>query len=477
MPPSSHKQQIWMAPDLRLRLTVDKRQKGQAEESVMSSRPILAQGTPLTGEQVVANFADLHPLLTPGQAAVEAARCLYCYDAPCVKACPTAIDIPGFIHRIRSGNLEGSARTILSANIMGGTCGRACPTEVLCEEVCVMNARGEEAVKIGALQRHAVEHLIAQGGDHPFVRAAPSGKMLAVVGAGPAGLSFAHRAAMLGHQVKVYEAREKPGGLNEYGLAAYKMANDFAQKEVDFLLGIGGIAIEYGKALGRDFTLEDLAAKHDAVFLGLGTGAVNALSLPGGDLAGVENAITFIEILRQAKDKSTLKVPKNVVVIGGGNTAIDAAVQARRLGAETVTLVYRRGENDMSATAWEQDLARINDVVVKLWARPMRFEGDGHVAGAVFEKTALKDGKLAGTGETFKVPADLVLKAIGQALEPLAGVKIEKGKIAVGADFQTSLPGIFAGGDCIDTGEDLTVQSVEDGKRAAHAVDAYVRAK
>jgi glutamate synthase (NADPH/NADH) small chain len=181
--------------------------------------------------------------------------------------------------------------------------------------------------------------------------------------------------------------------------------------------------------------------------------------------------------LRQAKDKASLKVPKNVVVIGGGNTAIDAAVQSRRLGAENVTLVYRRGENDMSATPWEQELARVNDVTVKLWSMPVRFEGDGHVARAVFEKTVLKNGKLAGTGQTWTIAADLVLKAIGQALEPLAGVKIENGKIAVGADFQTSVPGVFAGGDCIDTGEDLTVQSVEDGKRAAHAADAYVRAK
>ena len=443
----------------------------------MSSRPYLAQGASLSPQEIEANFADLHPLLTPAQAAVEAARCLYCYDAPCVQACPTAIDIPGFIHRIRSGNLEGSARTILSANIMGGTCGRACPTEVLCEEVCVMNARGEEAVKIGALQRHAVEHLIEQGGEHPFVRAAPSGKMLAVIGAGPAGLSFAHRAAILGHQVTVYEAKPKPGGLNEYGLAAYKMANDFAQKEVDFLLGIGGITIEYNKALGRELMLDDLSKTHDAVFLGLGTSAVNGLSLPGGDLPGVENALTFIEVLRQARDKSALKVPANIVVIGGGNTAIDAAVQARRLGATNVTLVYRRGENDMSATAWEQDLARTNDVAMKLWSMPIRFEGNGHVARAIFEKTALVSGKLAGTGETFAITADLVLKAIGQTLEPLAGIAITNGKIAVGADFQTSLPGVFAGGDCIETGEDLTVQSVEDGKRAAHAVDAFVRAK
>jgi glutamate synthase (NADPH/NADH) small chain len=280
---------------------------------------------------------------------------------------------------------------------------------------------------------------------------------------------------MLGHAVTMYDARPKPGGLNEYGLAAYKMANDFAQKEIDFLLGIGGITIAYEKALGRDITLDALGKQFDAVFLGLGTGAVNGLTIPGSDLPGVENAITFIEILRQAKDKSVLKVPANVVVIGGGNTAIDAAVQAKRLGAANVTLVYRRGEADMSATDLEQDLARINDVVVKLWAMPVRFEGEGHVVSAVFEKTALVNGKLAGTGETFAVPADLVLKAIGQQLEPLDGVKIEKGKIAVDGNFQTSLPGVYAGGDCITSGIDLTVQAVEDGKRAALAVDAYLR--
>ena len=443
----------------------------------MGMRPHLSIAGRLSGPEIEANFEDLHAPLTCDQAVVESASCLYCYDAPCVKACPTGIDIPGFIHRIRTGNLEGSAKAILSANIMGGTCARACPTEILCEQACVVNARGEEPVKIGALQRHAVDHLIAQGGAHPFERAAPSGKRFAVVGAGPAGLSFAHRAAMLGHQVTVYEARLKPGGLNEYGLAAYKMVNDFAQREVEFLLGIGGIEIEYGRVLGRDLTLDDLSKHYDAVFLGLGTGAVNEMSIPGSDLSGVENAITFIEVLRQAKDKSDLTLPNKVVVIGGGNTAIDAAVQAKRLGAENVTLIYRRGESDMSATAWEQDLARVNDVVVKLWSMPIRMEGDKHVARVVFEKTMISHGKLVGTGETYTIEADLVLKAIGQKLDPLADVRIENGKIAVDANFQTSLRGVFAGGDCIASGEDLTVQAVEDGKRAAHAVDTLVRAK
>ncbi len=441
----------------------------------MGLRPHLAGGAGLSPGQIEDNFADLTPPLTELQAVTEAARCLYCYDAPCIKACPTSIDVPTFIHQIRTGNLKGSAHTILEANIMGGTCGRACPTEVLCERACVMNAKGDEPIHIGALQRHAVEARMAMGGDHPFVRAAPSGKKVAVVGAGPAGLSFAHRAAMLGHDVTVFEAKPKPGGLNEYGLAAYKMANDFAQAEIDFLLGIGGITIRYGQALGRDVTLGSLRQDHAAVFLGLGIGAVNDLAVPGNDLKGVEDALGFIERLRQAKNKAAIKVPKNVVVIGGGNTAIDAAVQCKRLGAQNVTLVYRRGEDQMSATAWEQDLARTNNVVLKLWSMPVRFEGNGMVNEAVFEKTAIIDGKFSGTGETYAVPADLVLKAIGQKLAPLEGLKLDRGKIWVDANFQTSLPGVFAGGDCVDTGEDLTVQSVEDGKRAAIAADAYLR--
>ena len=443
----------------------------------MGLRPHVSQGAGLTPGQVEENFADLTPTLNGTQAHVEASRCLYCYDAPCIKACPTAIDIPTFIHQIRTENLKGSAHTILSANIMGGTCGRACPTEVLCEEACVLNARGEEPVKIGALQRHAVEDLMAKDGAHPFTRAAPSGMTLAVVGAGPAGLSFAHRAAMLGHDVVVFEAKRKPGGLNEYGLAAYKMANEFAQREVEFLLGIGGIKIEYGMALRKQVSLKQLRESHAAVFIGAGITATNNLEISGEDLHGVRDALGFIEELRQAKNKSSVKVGKNVVVIGGGNTAIDAAVQAKRLGAENVTLVYRRGEHSMTATEWERDLARTNEVVIRTWAMPVRFEGSGTVVSAVFEKSAIQSGKLSGTGEMFSLPADMVLKAIGQKLDygVFAELKQQRGKIAVDDNFQTSLPGVFAGGDCIVSGEDLTVQSVEDGKRAAIAADKYMR--
>ncbi|MCK5425377.1 MAG: FAD-dependent oxidoreductase, partial [Emcibacter sp.] len=266
-------------------------------------------------------FDDLHKPLNGLMAIKEADHCIYCYDAPCIQACPTSIDIPTFIHQIRTGNVSGAAQTILSENIMGGTCARACPTEVLCEEACVHNGGDSKPVEIGLLQRYATDHLMAQSGPHPFSRAADSGRHIAVVGAGPAGLSFAHRAAMLGHKVSVYEAKSKLGGLNEYGLAAYKMVDDFAANEVAFLLGIGGIEIYYDKALGSSISLDDLQVKHDAVFIGIGLGDTNDLGLDGEDKPGISNAIDFIEQLRQTSDLSGIKLGNDIIIIGGGNTA------------------------------------------------------------------------------------------------------------------------------------------------------------
>jgi glutamate synthase (NADPH/NADH) small chain len=440
-------------------------------------RPETATGGKLTADQIEANFADLAPLLEPHQAKTEADRCLYCFDAPCIEACPTSIDVPTFIHQIRSGNLRGSAETILSANIFGGACGRACPTEVLCEQACVMNKRGEEPIRIGALQRHAVEHLIDAGGPHPFQRAAPTGKRIAVVGAGPAGLSFAHRAAMLGHGVTVFEARPKPGGLNEYGLAAYKMANDFAAREVAFVLDIGGVTVEYGKPLGVNLSLDELREAFDAVFLGVGLGGSRRLGIPGEELDGVFDALDFIASLRQSRSKAGVPVGRKVVVIGGGNTAVDAAVQAKRLGAERVVLAYRRGESEMSATPWERDLARLNGVEIRLWAAPVSMEGEGRVEAVAFAESRLVDGRLALTGDSFTIEADMVLKAIGQTLRPegLGGLKVAGGKIEIDGAYRTSLDGVFAGGDCVASGEDLTVRSVEDGKRAAVACDLWLK--
>ena len=436
-------------------------------------------GAWLTAADIASNFADLHPPLSPAQAIVEAARCLYCYDAPCVEACPTSIDIPKFIHQIRSGNLDGSARTILSANIMGGTCARACPTEVLCEEACVVNHQEDAPVNIGLLQRHAVDRLMAKGGPHPFLRAPDSGFKLAVVGAGPAGLSFAHRAAMLGHRVTVFEREAKPGGLNEYGLAAYKMVDDFAQAEVAFLLGVGGVEIVHGRTLGENLSLAELRRDYAAVFIGVGLTRPAQLDLPGRALPGVRDALDFIKDVRRARNKADARVGRRIVVVGGGNTAIDAAMQARCLGAEEVTLLYRRGAEHMSATGFEQELAAANGVVVRHWSAPIAFKGGGALAAAEFAETRLEAGKLVMADRRFEIACDMALIAIGQTLDPrLAGVfVVEKGKVAVGPDYQTSVPGVYAGGDCIAAGEDLTVQAVEDGKRAAIAADATLRGR
>ena len=422
-------------------------------------------------------FNDLHKPLSLQQAIAESDRCLYCYDAPCIQACPTSIDIPTFIHQIRTENILGSATTILSQNIMGGTCARACPTEVLCEQVCVLNTSTDQPVEIGLLQRYAVDHLIMSNTTHPFHRKASTGKKVAIVGAGPAGLSCAHRLAMLGHQIDVYEAKSKSGGLNEYGLAAYKMINNFAQKEVQFLLEIGGIDIHHEQKLGEDISLEQLSQSHDATFIGIGLSEVHQLGIANESFNNVMNAVDFIENIRQTADKSSISMPDDVVVIGAGNTAIDAAIQAKKLGATNVTMVYRRDQQHMSATPYEVDLARKNGVIIKLWSSPTTILGIDDVKAIQFNITTIKDGKLVISDQDYTLKADMVLKAIGQKLntEHLNGIDINRGKITVTQDHRTSMAGVFAGGDAINSGEDLTVQAVEDGKQAAHSIDLFLK--
>lgn len=416
------------------------------------------------------NFKDLHPPFSGHEALVAADRCYFCYDAPCVTACPTSIDIPMFIRQIATGNTAGSATTIFDQNILGGMCARVCPTETLCEQACVREAAEGKPVEIGRLQRYATDHQMATG-TQPYERPPETGKRAAVVGAGPAGLACAHRLALHGHDVVLYDTKPKPGGLNQYGIAAYKTVDGFAQAEVDYILSIGGITMKNGQALGRDVTLDDLRREFDAVFLGMGLGGVNALGIEGEDSAGVEDAVGFIAELRDAADLSSLAIGRRVVVIGGGMTAIDAAVQSKLLGAEDVTIVYRRGQEAMNASPYEQDLAQTNGVKIKHWARPVRVVDDSTRRGIEFEYTRQGASGLEGTGETFVIKADMAFAAIGQTLNADGlDMVLDGGRIKVDDDYQTSLDGVWAGGDCVNRGDDLTVTAVAQGRDAAEAM-------
>jgi len=426
----------------------------------------------LPADEIAANFQDLHPPLNDHEAHVAADRCYFCYDAPCATACPTTIDIPLFIRQIATGTPEAAARTIFAQNILGGMCARVCPTETLCEEVCVREVAEGKPVIIGQLQRYATDRLQAAGG-HPFTRAAQTGKTVAVVGAGPAGLSAAHRLAMRGHNVTIYNAHPKGGGLNEYGIAAYKAPGNFAQSEVDWLLGIGGIKVEHNRRLGSDLTLDDLGGLYDAVFLGVGLAGVNALAIEGAARPEVGDAVGWIRDLRQSPDKTDIAVGRDVVVIGGGMTAIDAAVQARLLGAPNVTIAYRRDKDAMPASTFEQDLATSKGVRIVYNVAPALIRENA----VVFQRTENRNGALVETGETVEIAADQVLCAIGQTLTGQPGVlTLEGRKIAVDAHGRTSVSGVWAGGDCASGGDDLTVTAVAEGRDAADDIHAALTA-
>ena len=424
----------------------------------------------LAPDTIARNFADHSPALDGHEARVAADRCYFCHDAPCITACPTGIDIPLFIRQIATGTPEAAARTIWDQNILGGICARVCPTETLCEEACVREAAEGKPVEIGRLQRFATDMAMVEGA-HPYTRAAATGKRVAVVGAGPAGLACAHRLALKGHAVTVFEKRAKAGGLNEYGIASYKATGGFAAREVDWLLQIGGITMKTGVEMGRDVTLDQLCADFDAVFLGIGLQGVNALRAPGEEIEGVRDAVDFIADLRQATDLTRLPVGRDVVVIGGGMTAVDAAVQSKLLGAQNVTIVYRRGQQKMAASGHEQDHAAQAGVRILHNAAPVRVIGNGRVEAVEFAYTEDGPGGLKLLPETFTLKADQVFKAIGQTLAAAPqGARVDGGKIAA------TPAKVWAGGDCAAGGEDLTVTAVAQGRDAAEAIHAQITA-
>lgn len=415
----------------------------------------------LSASAISENFSDLHPPLDDHEALVAADRCYFCHDAPCMEACPTSIDIPLFIRQIATGTPGAAAHTIFEQNILGGMCARVCPTETLCEEVCVREVAEGKPVIIGQLQRYATDKLMARAG-HPFERAPETGKSIAVVGAGPAGLACAHRLAMLGHSVTIHDAKPKGGGLNEFGIAAYKSTNDFAQNEVDWLLSVGGISLVTDSRLGDNLSLPELQATHDAVFLGMGLSAVNALELQGSH-DGLCDAVDWISAMRQSDDKTDIAVGQNVVVIGGGMTAVDAAIQSNLLGADTVTIAYRRDKTHMSASEFEQNLATSKGVHILYNATPKSI-GENTIT---FTRT--------GTTEEITLPADQIMRAIGQKLDGAPeGLALEGGKIKTDENGRTSVAGIWAGGDCANGGEDLTVTAVAEGRDAAENIHTSI---
>ena len=439
----------------------------------------------LGSDELNKNFDDIHPAFPETRALVEANRCLYCYDAPCTKACPTTIDVPKFIKQISSGNVKGSAHTIMSSNVFGGGCARVCPTEKLCEGACVLNGLHEEPIPIGQLQRYSTDQMLQEKWQL-FERKPSNGKKVAVVGAGPAGLACAHALSLEGVDVDVFEKEQKGGGLMTYGVAAYKVTPKFCEDEVDYIVSLGGIDVKYQQALGKDVQLADLKKDYDAVFLGLGLGKTRTLEVPGEDLEGVIDAMSYIYDIR-TEDRSKIAVGERVAVIGLGMTAVDAARQSRRLGAEQVTLVYRRTEKEMPSTEKEYTEAKTDGISTMFLASPKEIKGEGgKVTTLVCDKMKLGPADDSGrrrpeaTGETVDLEVDMVIKALGQTpFQDLFGdieMKNEWGRLVVNENGQTSDDKIFAGGDCANGGMEV-VNAVEEGKIAAAGMLNYLGVK
>jgi len=435
-----------------------------------------------TQAEVVERFRDLHPPFDRQAAVPEANRCLYCFDAPCTAACPTHIDVPRFIKKIASGNLAGSARTILDANILGASCARACPVQVLCEGACVMHRYNKQPIQIARLQRFAMESLHESGAPLPFEPGADTGFSVALIGAGPASLGCAAELRRRGVRAHLYDAHPLPGGLNTYGVAEYKLPLIESLREIEMLSQLG--VDFYFETMIDAPALVELERSHDAVFLGVGLGAIHQLGIAGEGLSGVTNAL---DLIAGYKSGALTKVPDRVVVVGAGNTAIDAAIASVRLGATDVHIVYRRGPEQMSAFAFEYEHAR-DEGVKFLWrVQPTRIYGDESVDGLELMKlVSTEDGSIVPQpGSEFSLETDLVVLSIGQGthadflsdtVSQGAKVQLERGRILIDRTGQTSNPKFFAGGDCTNGGREV-VDAVADGKRAGIGIVAWLEAQ
>ncbi|MGD1072774.1 MAG: NAD(P)-dependent oxidoreductase [Bryobacteraceae bacterium] len=423
----------------------------------------------LTNPDIRKRFPDLHPAFTKQEAAVEANRCLYCSGAPCTAACPTHIDVPKFIKKIASGNLTGSALTILDANVLGASCARVCPVDVLCEGACVMHRFNREPIEIGRLQRFAMDSFYSNGRELPRLAESAHPINVACIGAGPASLACAAELARRGHRVAIFESRPHPGGLNTYGVAEYKLHAAESVREVEFIQSLG-VEIRCGETIDTT-RMRRLAADYDAVFLGLGLGRMEPLQIPGEGLSGVVDALRFIA---DYKTVQSIPVGTRVVVIGGGNTAIDASNAARRMGAERVVLVYRRTAREMPAFPFEYAHAKQEDVDFCWSSKPLRIVGqNGRVVGV--ECVRLKPNLETVAGSEFTIACDMVLPAIGQSrtlglISVVPGIDTRKGLIVVDRSTgRTGNPRFYAGGDIVNGGREV-VDAVADGKRAALAI-------